>query len=267
MTDKKIRLPGTDVELAYDLRGPDDGPAVVQLHGLTSSRSRDRAFGLDLGAELAGARVLRFDACGHGASTGTAAPGDYTWPALAADLFALLDEVFPGERVHGIGQSMGTATLLTAACMQPGRFASLTLGLPPTIWASRAAQGENYLQAANFVEAYGREAFAESERDAPRPPAVDPYRPFVLADVPDAWLPAAFRGAAATDLPPQDDVARLDIPALILAWIDDPAHPTSSADELGSLLPDSVVDVVSTPAEVSAWPARIAEFLEAAPAR
>lgn len=267
MTDKKIRLPGTDVELAYELRGPAEGPAVVQLHGLTSSRARDRAFGLDLGRELSGARVLRFDARGHGESTGTADPRDYTWPALASDLFALLDEVFPGERVHGIGQSMGTATLLTAACAQPGRFASLALALPPTIWETRAAQGEHYREAAAFVEARGREAFAESERDAPRPPAVDPDRPFVLPDVADEWLPSAFRGAAVTHLPPRDDVGRLFIPARILAWIDDPAHPTSSAEALDSLLADSALDVVSTPAEVADWPAKIAEFIEAARAR
>ena len=265
MTDKKIRLPGSEVEIAYDLRGPEGGPAVVQLHGLTSSRARDHAFGLDLAAALSGARVLRFDARGHGESTGTREPRDYTWARLAEDLFVLLDEVFPGERVHGIGQSMGTATLLTAATMDPARFASLTLGIPPTIWDTRTAQSESYLDTADFVERFGREAFAERERGGPQPPAVDPARPFVLPDVRDVWLPAAFRGAAATDLPPADDVAQLSIPALILAWIDDPAHPESSAHALRRMLPSAELEMASTPAEVSAWPARIAEFIASAP--
>ena len=265
MTDKKIRLPGSGVEIAYDLRGPAGGPAVVQLHGLTSSRARDRAFALDLGSALTGARVLRFDARGHGASTGTREPYDYTWDALAEDLFALLDEVLPGERVHGIGQSMGTATLLTAATMDPARFASLTLGIPPTIWDTRAAQSENYREAADFVERFGREAFGERERGAPQPPAVDPSRPFVLPDVRDEWLPSAFRGAAATDLPPADDVAQLTMPALLLSWIDDPAHPESSARALRRVLSAAGLEVASTPAEVNAWPATIAEFIASAP--
>jgi 3-oxoadipate enol-lactonase len=265
MTDKKIRLPGTDARLAYDLRRQSGGPAVVQLHGLTSSRARDSAFGLDLGSALDGARVLRFDARGHGESTGTREPADYAWPALAEDLLTVLDEVFPGEGVHGIGQSMGTATLLTAATMDQARFASLTLGIPPTIWDTRAAQSENYLQNADFVERFGREAFGESERGAPQPPAVDPDRPFVLPDVRDEWLPSAFRGAAATDLPPADDVAQLNIPALLLAWIDDPAHPESSARALRRVLPDTEFELAATPAEVTAWPARIAEFIGSAP--
>lgn len=56
--------------LDYDITG-DDGPLVVQLHGLTSSRARDAQLGLDLGRALRGHRVLRYDARAHGRSTGT----------------------------------------------------------------------------------------------------------------------------------------------------------------------------------------------------
>ena len=58
-----------DVELSDE-----GGRAVVQLHGLTSSRARDRLLHLDLGRGLSGTRLLRYDARGHGRSTGRAVP-------------------------------------------------------------------------------------------------------------------------------------------------------------------------------------------------
>ena len=82
--------------LDFDLTG-DDGPLVVQLHGLTSSRSRDAQLGLDLGRALRGHRILRLDARGHGGSSGTADPADYTWDRLADDLLAALDVIAPSS--------------------------------------------------------------------------------------------------------------------------------------------------------------------------
>ncbi|WP_415847649.1 alpha/beta fold hydrolase, partial [Tsukamurella strandjordii] len=113
------------------------GHPVVQLHGLTSSRARDRVLDLDLGRGLSGTRLLRYDARGHGRSTGRTVPEDYRWSNLADDLLRLLDERFPGERVHGVGPSMGTGTLLHAAVRDPQRFSGLTLMVPPTAWETR----------------------------------------------------------------------------------------------------------------------------------
>ena len=119
---------------------PAASPWVVQLHGLTSSRRRDARLGLDVGRAAAepgpgsvpGATLLRYDARGHGRSTGRPDPADYTWDRLADDLLALLAHRAPGRAVHGVGPSMGTGTLLHAAVRDPGRFASLTLVVPPT---------------------------------------------------------------------------------------------------------------------------------------
>ena len=88
-----LELPGA--ALAYDVVG-EAGPLAVQLHGLTSSRARDAQLGLDVGRALSGARVLRYDARGHGESTGDLDPDSYRWDRLAGDLLALLDEVAPG---------------------------------------------------------------------------------------------------------------------------------------------------------------------------
>lgn len=250
---------GTGTALAHDLRG--DGLPVVQLHGLSSSRRRDEVFGLDLTAGRDGLRVLRYDARGHGGSPGSTDPADYTWPALARDLLTMLDEVFPGRRVHGVGQSMGAATLLTAAVAEPDRFASLTLGIPPTAWEWRREQATLYDLAARQVTRWGGARWAETTRQPPTSPAIDPDRPFTVPDVADEWLPAAFRGAALSDLPSRAEVTGVGVPVLLLAWPDDASHPLAVAEELLGLLPDVRLEVARTPAEVAAWPRIVGEFV------
>lgn len=241
------------------------GPAVVQLHGLTSSRRRDQVLGVDVTRTLRatpGARVLRYDARGHGASAGTLVPDDYRWHRLAEDLLTLLDHVFPGEQVHGCGPSMGTGTLLHAAVRAPRRFASLSLVVPPTAWETRRARSAVYVDQAGLVERDGIEAFitaaeAEAERPPPATAQVPSTRPAVAADL----LPTVLRGAALADLPPREQLAGIDVPCLVLAWTDDPTHPLSTAHALCSLLAGASLAVAHTPTDLAAWPARVARHV------
>ncbi|RZU60981.1 alpha/beta fold hydrolase [Zhihengliuella halotolerans] len=246
----KFTVPGADLDVELSDEG---GHPVVQLHGLTSSRARDRVLDLDLGRGLSGTRLLRYDARGHGRSTGRQAPGDYRWEVLAEDLLALLERFFPGEAVHGVGPSMGAATLLHAAVRDPGRFCGLTLLVPPTAWQTRAAKGEDYRRAAALIERRGARAFVAAGANVPPPPATV-GAPATVPDVAEHLLPALFRGAADTDLPPRETIAGLGVPATILAWVDDPAHPLSTAEALASLLPEARLQVASTPDEVRTWP-------------
>ena len=79
-------VPGAvlDVELSDE-----GGHPVVQLHGLTSSRRRDRVLDLDLGRGLSGTRLLRYDARGHGRSTGRTVPEDYRWDVFLRKPFGI----------------------------------------------------------------------------------------------------------------------------------------------------------------------------------
>ncbi|MGN0063581.1 MAG: alpha/beta fold hydrolase [Nocardioides sp.] len=245
-----FQVPGAELDVELSDEG---GHPVVQLHGLTSSRHRDRLLDLDLGRGLSGTRLLRYDARGHGRSTGRPVPQDYHWAVLADDLLRLLDAWFPGEKVHGVGPSMGCATLLHAAVRDPDRFSGLTLLVPPTSWETRAAKADDYRAAAEVVETQGMAAFVEAGRTAPRPPAtVD--SPETVPVVGEELLPTLLRGAALTDLPARRDVARIGVPVTILAWVDDPAHPVSTAEALLELLPDATLEVARTPADVGRWP-------------
>ena len=250
----RFTVPGAELAWSFS---DESGPPVVQLHGLTSSRSRDRVLDLDLGRGLSGTRLLRYDARGHGHSTGRRAPEDYRWPALADDLLRLLDYWFPGEPVHGVGPSMGTATLLHAAVREPERFSGLTLMLPPTAWETRAAQSGDYRRLADFVEAHGMERFVSVSRSMPRPPATV-GTPDTVPHVSGALLPSVYRGAAASDLPTRAQLAAISVPATVLAWVEDPAHPLSTAEALVDLLPKATLQVALTPEEVAGWPSVLA---------
>lgn len=253
-----MSLPG----LAHDVTGH-DGPAVVHLHGLTSSRARESALRLDLVAGLASsARVLRFDARGHGRSPGPAAPDAYTWPRLAEDLLALLDETFPGEPVHLVGTSMGAATSLHAALLSPGHVASLALALPPTAWATRRDRAGDYEAVAALVEARGPQALEDDTLGSPPPAA--PEVPATRPDVPAALLASVLRGAARSDLPSPERIAAITVPSLVLAWVDDPAHPLTTATTLVETLADARLQVARTADDVDAWPGLVREHVLAA---
>lgn len=246
-------VPGAalDVELSDE-----GGHPVVQLHGLTSSRRRDRLLDLDLGRGLSGTRLLRYDARGHGRSTGRPVPEDYRWQVLADDLLRLLEVWFPGERVHGVGPSMGTGTLLHAAVREPDRFAGLTLLVPPTAWETRVAKAADYLRAAEVVEEQGMAAFVEAGRLVAPPPATVGV-PETVPDVEESLLPTLLRGAALSDLPSRGTLAALDLPVLVLAWTEDAAHPLSTARSLVDVLPDARLEVARTLADVHTWPGRL----------
>lgn len=250
-------FPVPGAELDWEL-SDEGGEPVVQLHGLTSSRYRDRILDLDLGVGLSGTRLLRYDARGHGRSTGRAVPKDYKWENLADDLLRILDHVFPGEPVHGVGPSMGCGTLLHAITRAPERFSALTLVVPPTAWETRAAKAADYRAAADVVEHGGMEAFLAAGAAAPRPPATlgsPPTQPDVSIDL----LPTLFRGAALTDLPARESLTGIRVPTTILAWTDDPAHPVSTAQTIADLVPDAALELARTPLDLARWPTMLHE--------
>lgn len=249
----------TGARLDYEVVG-DAGPLVVQLHGLTSCRDRDERIGLDVGRALRDHRLLRYDARGHGRSTGDRHPASYQWHRLADDLLALLDRVAPGEQVHGVGPSMGTGTLLHAAVRDPGRFASLSLVVPPTAWTTRRVQAATYLTNADVVERDGLAAFVARAHVESGPPALADA-PLTEPSVAEDLLPTVLRGAAATDLPPPEDIRAIAVPTLVLAWSDDPTHPLSTAALLHELVDDSRLVVARTPYGIMAWPGLVADHV------
>lgn len=242
------------------------GRDLVWGHGLSQSRRlEDRHPLVDWGRVPA--RVTRYDARGHGESAPASDLDRYRWDELARDQFALADALEIGPYVAA-GASMGAATALHAAVLDPERISALVLVIPPTGWETRAAQVDLYEAGAQMIESQGVEPFirAAALRPAPDPLVEDPDHRQRSAEALRSWDPErlarVMRGASRAQLPDRESIARIDCPALVLAWTGDPVHPTSTSDELARLLPCVETHVASTADDVVRWTDLVADFVD-----
>lgn len=256
-----------NVELNVKTRG--DGVPFIWAHGLTMSMAVEDSTGVfDWDGCAEAARVIRYDARGHGKSQGSLTTEDYTWRGLARDMIGIADALGINRFIAG-GQSMGCGTAVSAAVSVPERITKLVLATPPTGWETRAAQAAIYDSLADIVEAKGAGALEKLMRARPLLPE------WLLQTMPGAFeahmkaiqaldgrvLTQILRGARLCDFPPRQEVKKLNMPALILAWVDDPTHPISTAEELKALLPQSQLVIASGADEVKTWPKLIRDFL------
>ncbi|MFW0794329.1 alpha/beta fold hydrolase [Gordonia sp. CPCC 205515] len=250
-----------DARIAWNQTGR--GSTVIWAHGMSSRAYGQESSGqFDWRAVSSTHRLIRYDARGHGRSTGGATPEEYTWPELGADLLALLDVVAPDEPVSAIGSSMGTATLLYAALAQPDRFTRLVLTTPPTFWETRRAQIPIRLSSAELVERSGLAALERLAIDAPASPALAEARRFVSpVAVAPALFPPVLRGSAVSDLPDAEVLGAIRQPTRVLCWTGDDVHPVRSGELLAAALPNASLEVAGTPAELRRWPGLVADFL------
>lgn len=264
MPDPTARIEQTlsvdGAELSFDRAGA--GPVAIFAHGLTASRANNPGELLDFTPVVtAGFTLVRYDARGHGRSTGSTDPADYHWSALAGDLLALADAVSPGAPVAAIGNSMGTGTILYAALQAPERFSALVLTAPPTAWQSRAAQREAYLSMAGLLEAGETEKLAALMSRLSQPEIFAESTEVPDPDIAPDLLPVVLRGAAGTDLPAPDDLSRISQPTLVLPWATDPGHPVSTAEQLVASMPNAQLRIGETAADVAAFGRWTADFL------
>lgn len=126
-----------DVELFYELNGPEGAPVLVFSNSLGTTHqlwnSQIDAFGKDF-------RVLRYDSRGHGQSGVT--PGTYTVAQLGSDVVQLLD-VLKLDRVFFCGLSIGGMVGMQLGLTAASRLHKLVLcntaaqiGTPDT-WSAR----------------------------------------------------------------------------------------------------------------------------------
>jgi pimeloyl-ACP methyl ester carboxylesterase len=117
---------GSDgTRLAIYESGAADAPILVCVHGYPD----DHTVWDGLAAQLAGEfRVISYDVRGAGASDAPADKAGYRIPLLVDDLFAVLDEVAPGQPVHLVGHDWGSVQLWPALtdARAAGRIRSFT---------------------------------------------------------------------------------------------------------------------------------------------
>jgi pimeloyl-ACP methyl ester carboxylesterase len=148
--------------VAYDVCG--QGPPVVFVHGLTSFRKSWEPV-TSLLAD--GVTCVTVDLRGHGASSRAT---DYTMPALASDVHAVLDQVGLGDATI-VGHSMGATVAAVYAAVFPTRGvvcvdSSLRFGdFGATVQArADALRGDRTMEAVLAIDReLGLEPYAEIE--------------------------------------------------------------------------------------------------------
>ena len=231
-----------------DLHGEEEGcgRTLVLVHGLTATR-RYVIQGSRALARSGGLRVVGYDARGHGDSS-RSPDGLYGYPALVADLEAILDERAI-ERAVIAGSSMGAATAIAFCLEHPDRVEALVAITPAydgqarttagalEVWDARAEALEGG-DVDSFVALTGVDSLPERFR-APARLAVrqriERHRdPSAVAEaVRQVPRSAAFDGLGR--------LSEIAVPVLVVASGDeaDPEHPFAVAGEYARRLPDA----------------------------
>ncbi|MCX6004907.1 MAG: alpha/beta hydrolase, partial [Chloroflexi bacterium] len=248
-----------------------EGAPFIWAHGLMCSMEWEDHSGIFGWDEIdAAARVIRYDARGHGRSEGSLCATDYQWTNLGRDMLNIADACGIKHFVAG-GQSMGSATALSAALLEPERIKALILYTPPAIWETRANQASVYRLIAQIAGEKGPCDMSALMRQAPE----RTFPKWLLQSLGDRvnvfWdgiacfnkevLVNVLNGSAQSNLPPREEVALLKMPVLILAWPDDIVHPQQSAYSLHEVLQQSELIMAENMDDVRQWPGRIKEFI------
>lgn len=240
------------------------GRPFLWAHGLTSSIAEDRRRGLyDWSSLTEGHEVVSYDARGHGASGFSLDPVDYTWETLARDILSLRDALGLDDFDLG-GVSMGAASALWAALLEPSGIRSLVLAGLPAAWEFRNDLAQRYQASAHIAEKYGLAELSRRARLVP-PAAIyadAPERAHTDLTVNETAAPHILRGAAMSDLPEIRALAGIDQPTLILSWQADPAHPVIVAETVSAALSNAELGVAANVTQILAWPDRVRSFLD-----
>ena len=233
------------------------GPAVVLLHGLTATK-RYVVMG-SRALERSGYRVIAYDARGHGASDPAPSPEAYTYPDLAGDLVALLDERGV-ERATLAGASMGAHTLLRFALEHPERVAALVV-ITPAYTPDRDPGLERWDRLSDGLRSGGVEGFVAAYGE---PPVPERWRETVLTilrqrlsrhEHPEAVADALRAVPRSRAFDSLDDLRALAAPAVVVADRDeaDPEHPLAVGEAYAAAIPGARLLVEEPGEQPLAW--------------
>lgn len=228
-----------EATVAYEIIGA--GAPIVWCHGLGSCRAGDRDV-IDALAEHF--TVLGYDARGHGDSPPVTDEHAFNYPALSADLRALLDYV-GWDRAILAGASMGAATAARVAMEQPDRVVALIVARPATKGGPASAQMQLLFRlGGEAIRSGGWDAAVEFLLTIPEAAeqfAKDPGR---LDSLHVEWsrhdpasIAAALIGIPSSGPLTEDvDIRSITAPTLVIPG-DDMLHPTEAGEAVAAMIP------------------------------
>lgn len=214
------------VEIAYLDEG--EGDPIILVHGFASSKNVNWVYPTWV-SELRrnGRRVIALDNRGHGESAKLYDPAQYSIPAMAGDVLALMDHLgIP--RADIMGYSMGGRMTAWLGLNEPQRLRSAILGgIGVGGLIEGTGPGENVA-----------EALEAPSLDDVTDPVGRTFRAFADQTRSDRKaLAACLRGTRGQMS--REDAARIDVPVLIAVGTSDDV--AGSARALGEIIPGSEV--------------------------
>lgn len=191
--------------------------------------------------------VIRYDYCDKSAD------GDYTWPALTEELVKVADSQHFDRLLLG-GLSMGAATILHTAVRFPERVKGLILVTPPPAWEMRTETKKIYRKIVARTNKHSiPEILKRMIQWSPDPPDFFEQKYAVTKqklqnlrlNFEPQYYAQIYSGGADSDLPSREQIARLNVPTLIVTIPDDSNHPFEMAQILHNLIKNSELVVIS----------------------
>ena len=207
-----------EVEIAYSI-GPDNGPTLLLLHGLTDRRD---AFPTVIDTLDEMHRVVAIDQRGHGYSGRT--PGHYSNDDHARDIRYILENVCQSPTVVW-GHSMGGANAIAMAADPPEQLKALILEDPAIFGRARSTRAGGapvnspFGASLELIEA-GISAEEMASRIAESEPGMpDYYAPWKaerLAQIDPEILRDVVAGRRRGVQDPKESLAKIDCPVLLM---------------------------------------------------
>ena len=206
------------MEIAYSI-GPDNGPTLLLLHGLTDRRDAFPTV-IDTLDEIH--RVVAIDQRGHGYSGRT--PGHYSNDDHARDIRYILENVCQSPTVVW-GHSMGGANAIAMAADPPEQLKALILEDPAIFGRARSTRAGGapvnspFGASLELIEA-GISAEEMASRIAESEPGMpDYYAPWKaerLAQIDPEILRDVVAGRRRGVQDPKESLAKIDCPVLLM---------------------------------------------------
>ncbi len=233
------KIKANNIEIGYQLDGPEEGQVVVFSNSLMSNYSMWDSQVKELSTSY---RILRYDQRGHGRTETT--PGPYSIDLLSEDVYALIDALGISS-VHFVGLSMGGFTGQQFALTHPERLRSLVLCDTACIMPPKSLWNERI----ETARSHGIEALLEATLERWFTPPFHLAGVESLAKVQEMILGTGVEGfigcsAAIRDMNLCDRLPEISVPTLIMVGEEDPGCPVSAARALHDGIVDSKLVII-----------------------
>jgi 3-oxoadipate enol-lactonase len=237
-----MRVTVNGIDLACQVDGPDEGPALVLSHTLATSRAMWRAQVPHFAARY---RVVSYDMRGHGESAAPDYP--YSLEMLGEDVIGVLDSLGVERPAIFLGISIGGMIGQALALRHPERFRAIVLcntvsRTPPegqALWDQRI----------DAIRKDGIESQVQptlerwlSPEFRARDPETTKWVADMIRDTPATGMIGCAKAIRKLDY--TDHLERILLPTLIIAGEKDPGAPVAAAQVIHERIKGSRLDVI-----------------------